>query len=130
MRAIDALDVDAATSLFAPQAEVLTVYGREGKGVDQARAVLAELLDELRETHHDLTSEWNPEPGVWIAEVAATYRLKDFSRRGPYLRAIVLRVGDAGIEQLRIYGSREPPLTVDAGGYQEVLGPHGWLPTL
>jgi hypothetical protein len=129
MRSVDALDIDGATSAFAPNAEVLTVYGREGKGLDQARAVLTELFEELRGVDHQVTSEWNPEPGVWIAEVTATYVLKDFSRRGPYLRVIVLRVGDAGIEQLRIYGSREPPFTAE-GGYQEVLGPHGWLPTL
>lgn len=129
MRAIDALNVDGATSLFAPQAEILTVYGREGKGADQAGAVLAELLGELRETSHEVTSEWNPEPGVWIAEVTTTYDLKDFSRRGPYLRAVVLRLGDAGIEQLRIYGSHELPLPA-GGGYREVRGPHGWLPTL
>ena len=129
MRAIDALSVDQATSLFAPHAEVATVYGREGKGVDQARAVLSELFEEDYKYRHELTSEWNPEPGVWIAELAATYVLKDFSRRGPYLRVVVLRAGDAGIEQLRVYGSRELPLTAE-GGYQEVRGPHGWLPTL
>jgi len=130
LRAIDALDLDGATSLFTPTAEVATVYGRSGKGADQVRAVFAELMEELREAHHEVTAEWNPAPGVWLAELSAVYDLKDFSRRGPYERIVVLHMGDTGIEQVRMYGSHEQPLQDDHGGYQEVRGPHGWLPTL
>jgi hypothetical protein len=129
LRTIDALDLDGATSLFAPTAEVSTVYGRTGRGLDQVRAVFVELMGELRESHHEVTAEWNPAPGVWIAELSAVYGLKDFSQRGPYDRFLVLHMADAGIERVRMYGSHEQPLQED-GGYQEVRGPHGWLPTL
>ena len=42
--------------------------------------------------------------------MSATYELTDFSRRGPYTRAMILRAGDAGIEQLHIYGAHEQSL--------------------
>lgn len=128
--AIDALDLDAASVLFTDDVQLMTVYGAEGIGVAQARAVLAELLGELRATHHDIVSEWNPEAGVWIAEVTATYELKDFSQRGPFHRVIIARERTNLISQLRMYGSHELPLSESESAYREVRGPHGWLPTL
>jgi hypothetical protein len=130
LRAVDALDLEAAVSLFAPQGSLTTAFGDSADGIDGVRNVLSAFLRELRAAHHDVSSEWNPEPGVWISEMSATYELSDFSRRGPYARVIVLRAGDDGIEQLRIYGDHEPPLPQDGRPYSEVQGPHGWLATL
>lgn len=130
LRAFDALDLDAAVSMFAPGATLMTAFGEEVVGGDAVREQLRTFLGELRSTRHEVTSEWNPEPEVWVAEVAATYELTDFSRRGPYRRAVVLRQGDHGIEQLRIYGAHELPLPQTGLHYDEVRGPHGWLPTL
>jgi hypothetical protein len=130
LSAIDALDLDTAISLFAPDGVLDTPYGEEAVGREQVRGELGVFFAELRATHHDATSVWNPEPGVWIAEVTATYELTDFSRRGPYGRAFVLRAGGQGIEQLRIYGSNELPLMESGAAYHEVRGPHGWMPTL
>jgi hypothetical protein len=130
LSAIDALDLEAATSMFSADADLMTLYGRQGKGTEQVRAVLGELIGELRSAHHEISSEWNPEPGVFIAELTATYELKDFSERGPYRRAIVMRAAGQQITQLGMYGAHELPLPEAEAGYHEVRGPHGWLPTL
>jgi hypothetical protein len=130
LAAIDALDLDTAISMVAADASFATPYGEQAQGREQVRALLGAFLAELRSTQHDVTSLWNPEPSVWIAEVSATYELNDFSRRGPYGRVFVLRAGDQGIEQLRIYGAHELPLAESGEPYREVRGPHGWLPTL
>lgn len=116
-------------SMFAPNPSVMTPFGAEATGYEQVREALSEFFGELRTTEHLIAAEWNPEPGVWVAELSATYELQDYSRRGPYRRAVVVRAGDDGVTQLRIYGSHELPL-LETGEYQEVRGPHGWLPTL
>lgn len=130
LAAIDSLDLDTTMALFAPDATLHTTYGEQAVGREQVRAELGMFFGELRSTQHEVTSLWNPEPGVWIAEMLATYELTDFSRRGPYGRAFVVRTGDHGILQLRIYGSHEQPLPESGLQYREVRGPHGWLPTL
>jgi uncharacterized protein (TIGR02246 family) len=128
--AIDALDPDALTALFAPDGRLLTVDGRVANGRDEVRQVLGRFAEDLRATSHRLTAEWHPEPDVWIAELDATYELKNYARVGPYARAIVLRNGSGGIRELRIYGLHERPLTDSTRGYQEVFGSGHWLPTL
>jgi hypothetical protein len=126
---VDALDFERVFSLFAPHGTLSMAYGKDASGIDQVRTALGSFFKELRATHHDVSSVWNPEPGVWIAEMTATYELSDFSRRGPYKRAIIVRSDDAGIESLRIYGAHEAPMAPDRS-YTEVYGPSGWLPTL
>jgi SnoaL-like domain len=130
VQAIDRLDLDALVACFAPAVQLTILFGQEAAGRDEARAVLGDFFAGLRATRHELTDEWHPEPGVWIAELSATYELTDFSERGPYRRAIILRAGADGIELLHIYGAHELPLSEDGHIYQEVRGPHGWLPTL
>lgn len=130
LHAIDELDLDSLISGFAPAAKLTTVFGEAVDGREAARAVFGGFFTGLRATAHVIAHQWNPEPGVWIAEMSATYELTDFSRRGPYRRAMILRAGDDGIEELHIYGAHELQLTADGGAYQEVRGPHGWLPTL
>ncbi len=130
LRSLDALDLDAAVALFAPDAELTTVFGETAMGGARIRSVLGAFLGELRGAQHEVTAEWNPEDGVWVAEMSAHYELSDFSRRGPYRRAIILRTGPAGIEQMTIYGARELPLAESGHAYSEVHGAHGWLPTL
>lgn len=130
LRALDALDLETAVALFAPDASLSTLFGETATGRDRVHELLGAFLRELRATHHQVSAEWNPEPGVWLAEMSATYELADFSRRGPYGRVMVLHAGDDGIEQLRIYGAHELPLAEDGRAYENVRGPHGWLPTL
>ncbi|HTW13304.1 MAG TPA: nuclear transport factor 2 family protein [Solirubrobacteraceae bacterium] len=128
--AMDALDVEAAISLFAPVPSFTTAFGEEAVGAEQVQAVIRELFSELRGAHHDVSSEWNPQPGVWIVEMTATYELTDFSERGPYKRLVIAVTGEDGIRQIRVYGAHELPLPEEGRAYREVRGPHGWLPTL
>ena len=86
LRALDALDLEAAVGLFAPDGSLTTLFGETEQGHDRIRAAFGAFLQGLRANHHEVTSEWNPEDGVWIAEMSATYELSDFSRRGPYQR--------------------------------------------
>jgi limonene-1,2-epoxide hydrolase len=131
LNALDALDLEAAVEMFAPDATLTTLFGDEtAQGHDRIRAVLGEFLQGLHTTNHALVSEWNPEAGVWIAEMSATYELSDYSRRGPFRRAIILRVGDGGITDMRIYGAHERPLSESGRPYEEVRAAGGWLPTL
>lgn len=130
LRALDALDLEAVVALFAADGSLTTVFGRTAIGRDEVSAVLGAFLAELRGSRHAVESEWNPEAGVWVAEMSASYELSDYSRRGPYQRVIILRTGAAGIEQMRIYGAHELPLGESGRAYAEVRGAHGWLPTL
>ena len=130
LRAFDVLDAEAAIALFAPDGTVMTTFGEEATGIDGVRRVIEALFAELRATTHSVSAEWNPEPGVWIAELSATYDLTDYSRRGPYKRAIVLRADNGRIAELRMYGAHELRLSEGGRAYEDVRGPHGWLPTL
>lgn len=130
LSAMDALDLDALMALFAPDIRLGMAFGGDAVGLEQVRGELGWFFSELRSARHDVGSTWNPEPGVWISEMSATYELKDFSERGPYRRAMILRAGDGGIRELRMYGEHEPPLPETGRPYNEVRGPRGWLPTL
>jgi hypothetical protein len=130
LRALDALDLEGSVAMFAPDCSLTTVFGETASGRDSVRDVLGRFLRELRSSRHELTSEWNPEDGVWVAEMSASYELSDYSQRGPYARAIILRTGADGIELMHIYGAHELPLAESGRAYAEVRGAHGWLPTL
>ncbi len=110
LAAIDTLDVEAALALSAPRVKLLAVDGRRAEGTDAVRKLLAEFLGSLRATTHTITAQWHQD-GVWIAEVDATYELSDWSRIEHVPQAFVLRTGPEGIEDMRVYGAPEPPLT-------------------
>jgi hypothetical protein len=128
--AVDRLDLQEVISLFGPDARLITAFTESQPGLEGVTVELSKFLGELRATEHEISAEWNPEPGTWVAEMTATYELTDHSRRGPYKRAIILREANGLIEQLTIYGTHELPLSEAGRPYTEVRGPHGWLPTL
>jgi hypothetical protein len=130
LRALDALDLDAAVALFAPEGSLETLFGQRAEGRDRVRAMLGTFFAGLRATHRELTSEWNPEPDVWVGELSAAYELSDRSRRGPYRRALVLRCGEEGFQEMRLYGAHELPLSESGRAFAEVRGADGWMPTL
>ena len=131
LRSLDSIDLDGAVGQFAADGVLTTVFGDRAEGREAVRELLGAFLDGLRSTRHQLEAEWDTAGGVWLAQVSATYELSDFSRRGPFERAIILRGGDAGITELRIYGQHELPLSKSGHGYVEVHDAHrGWLPTL
>lgn len=129
LRALGAVDLDRALMLFAPDGALTNTFGETAAGSEQVRMVLGTFLQGLRAARYEVTAEWNPESGVWIAEMSASYELTDHSQRGPYGRVMILRAGGEGIELLRIYGAHERPLA-EGRPYENVRGPHGWLPTL
>jgi hypothetical protein len=126
---LDTLNVDAVIALFAPGGQLLRTDGRVADGVDEVRKSISDFVGPLRSTTHSISTEWHPEDGVWIAELTATYELRDGERHGPYPRVAVLRTGEDGITALRFYGSHELPLTSHRP-YQEVRAGSHWLPTL
>jgi hypothetical protein len=130
VRALSAVDLEGALALFAPDGSLTNTFGDTASGSGEVRLVLGTFLHGLRAAHYEVAAEWNPETGVWIAEMSATYELTDYSRRGPYGRAMILRVGEQGIDVMRVYGDHELPLAEEGRQYENVRGPHGWLPTL
>ena len=110
LAAIDRLDVEAVTALLAPEPRLLAVDGRRAEGTEEVRELVTAFLAALRSTTHEITAQWHVD-NVWIAEVDASYELRDFLRMDALPRAVVLREGPAGIADLRFYGAHEHPLS-------------------
>jgi hypothetical protein len=130
LKALEALDGDAFMSLFGGAGRLLLTDGTVAEGSDEVRSVIRRFMDDLSAMTYQITSEWHPEDEVWIAEIQATYDLKDHGRRGPYPRVMVVRSGSDGIVDLRIYGRHELPLTESPIHYREVSTGGRWLATL
>jgi hypothetical protein len=130
LRALDALDAGTVLAMFAADGTLLRTDGYKAEGIDAVRAAVEDFLKDLRGTEHEVTAEWNPEPGVWIAQLMARYELSDFGRHGPYPRAVVLREGPDGITELSFYGSHELPLAAAEHSYRDVYAAGRWMPTL
>jgi hypothetical protein len=128
LEAVDKLDVDAVLALAAPDVRMLTVDGRRAEGRDGMRELIADFVDSLRSSTHRVTAQWHPDD-VWIAEVDATYELKDFTRIGVLPRVFVLRDGPDGLLEMRVYGAHERPLAELRSEHEMRLGGH-WIPPL
>jgi len=129
LEALDRLDAEAALSMLAPDCRLLTADGRRAHGVSAAGALLRDFLGALRSTSHRITSEWHVDD-VWIAEVEASYQLEDWLELGALPRAFVLRGGPDGIEDLRVYGAHEHPLTEHHTGEEGMWVGGRWIPPL
>jgi ketosteroid isomerase-like protein len=129
LAAIDTLDVEAATALFARDSRLLTVDGRQADGIEDVRRLLTEFLADLRSTSHRITAQWH-EGDVWIAEFEATYELQDWLQTSPLPRAVVLRQGPDGIADARVYGAHEQPLADHAGGAMGTWIRGRWIPPI
>jgi hypothetical protein len=127
--ALDALDVDAVLAPAAPDIRLLTADGRQAEGAAAVRQLLVDFLGQLRATAHTITAQWH-EDDAWIAEVEATYELKDRTRLAAIPRAFILRVGPAGWSDLRVYGAHEHPLGESRARDEGMrIGGH-WIPPL
>jgi SnoaL-like domain len=109
LRAIDRLDVEAVMALMAPECRLLTVDGRRAEGTAAARELLTDFLARLRSSTHRITDQWHLD-NVWIAEVEATYELRDSLEMSALPRAFVARDGPDGLVDLHVYGAHERPL--------------------
>jgi hypothetical protein len=129
MQAMDTRDVDAMMGLMAPEARLMTVDGRHAEGTDAVRELLNEFFGELRSTSHRITAQWH-EDDVWIAEVDASYELKDWLQLNALPRAFIVRTGPGGITDVRAYGAHERPLTDHRTGEEGMWIGSRWIPPL
>jgi hypothetical protein len=129
LAAIDTLDVDAVTALFAPDARLLATDGRRAEGTEPVRQFFAEFVATLRSTKHRITAQWH-QYDVWIAEVEGSYELRDWLLIPAVPRAVVLRGGPDGIADLRIYGAHEHPLSEHRTGEEGTVVGNRWVPPL
>jgi uncharacterized protein (TIGR02246 family) len=126
--AIDTLDVEAAIALMAPNCQMLAVDGRRVEGTAAVRELLADFLATIFQTTHRISAQWHQDD-VWIAEVEATYELKDRVRISRP-RAFVLRDGPDGFVELHVYGAHERPLTDHRTGAEGLRIGGQWIPPL
>ena len=127
LSAIDKLDMDAVMALLAPDVRMLSADGRRAEGAAAVRELLADFFAMLRSCTHRITAEWHPDD-VLIAEVEATYELKDSTRIGALARAFVLRAQPDGLADLRVYGAHERPIGERSEREMRLGG--RWIPLL
>jgi hypothetical protein len=127
--AVDTLDVDQVMALTAPSPQILIADGRRAQGSDRVRALLGELLATLRVARHQVTAEWRQQD-VWIAEVDASYELRDGTQTATLPRAVIGRFGPDGVSELHIYGAHEHPLEDDEGSQRGLVLGGRWIPPL
>lgn len=129
LRAIDALDVDAAMSMLAPDGQLLVVDGRRAHGTDAVRRLLQDFLGNLRSTAHRVIAQWHVDD-AWIAEVEADYEMKDYLEIKNLPRAFVLRGGPDGLTEVHAYGAHERPLEQHRTGDEGMWVGGRWVPPL
>jgi hypothetical protein len=127
---LDRLDGQAVAGLFAPGGRLLLADGRRSTGTADITESVSNCLAKLRSSRHNITAQWNPERGVWLAEVDADYELRDWLQLSGLPSVFVVRLGADGIEDLRIYGAQDQQLfdrSSDVDGFS--VGGH-WMPAL
>jgi SnoaL-like protein len=129
LAAIDKLDVQAVIDLVAPDTRLLTADGRRAQGIEPVRQLLTDFVATLRSTKHRITAQWHQDD-VWIAEIEATYELQDWLLIPAVPRAIILRDGPDGIEDVRFYGAHEHPLGEHRTGEEGTRIGNRWVPPL
>jgi ketosteroid isomerase-like protein len=115
LSAVDEQDIDQIMALCAPDCRFMTVDGRRAEGGQATRQLLVDFFTQIRWCAHHLTAQWH-EGDVWIAEVLASYELKDWLRIEELPRAFVVRTGAKGIYDIRVYGANELRLSDHRSG--------------
>lgn len=129
MDAMDTRDVDAMMALMAPDCRLMTADGRRAAGPEEVRVLLTDFFGALRSTTHKITAQWH-EDNVWIAEVDASYELRDWLQLNALPRAFIVREADGGIADIHAYGAHELPLTAHRTGEEGMLIGSRWIPPL
>jgi hypothetical protein len=127
--ALDRLDVDSVAALTAPDARLLTADGRRAEGRAGVRELIGSFTAELRSTSHRIIAQWHQDD-VWIAEVEASYELRDWFQLNALPRAFILHDGPDGISELHVYGAHERPLTEHRTGEEGMWIGDRWIPPL
>jgi hypothetical protein len=129
LAAVDRLDLDGLTELLAPDVRILLADGSRATGSEPAGELLTTLLAQLRSTAHHITAQWHQDD-TWIAEIEASYELRDFLRLESLPRAMVLRANRTGISDLHVYGAHEHPLAEHRSGEEGMRVGGRWIPPL
>jgi hypothetical protein len=129
MQAMDARNVDAMMALVASDARLMTADGRHAVGANAVRQLLDDFFGQLRSTTHKVTAQWH-EDDVWIAEVEASYELRDWLQMNALPRVFIVRRGAEGITDIRAYGAHERPLTEHRTGEEGMWVGSRWIPPL
>jgi len=130
LAAVDALDVEAVVALFAEEARVLAADGRRAEGAEEVRELVTPALASLRSTSYEIMGQWQVDD-VWIAEVDASYELRDFYGVDAVPLAFIMRSGPEGIVDARFYRAHERPVSEhDAGEQWGRLVRGHWIPLL
>lgn len=116
-------------ALLAPHVRVLVFDGRRAEGTEAVRQLFGDFLGQLRSTAHRITAQWH-EQDVWIAEVEASYELRDWLALNALPRVIIVRAGPDGVSDLRIYGAHERPLSDHRTGEEGMWVGGRWVPPL
>jgi hypothetical protein len=127
--ALDRLELDAIMALMAPDVRALVVDGRRAEGIDAVRQLFADFLGQLRATTHRITAQWH-EDDVWIADVNASYELRDWLQLNGWPRAFILRAGTDGVSELKAYGAHEHQLSNHPTGGETLWIGGRWVPPL
>jgi len=114
---------------MTPDARVLVADGRRAEGTDDVRQLFGDFFGQLRSTTHRITAQWH-EHDVWLAEVDATYELRDWLQLNALPRAFIVRAGPDGISELRAYGAHEHSLADDRAGQEGLCLAGHWVPPL
>lgn len=126
---MDRLDVDALLGLFTPTGRLMTADGRHAQGAEELRSLLTEFFGALRSTTHTITAEWHQD-NVWIAELDASYELRDWLQLSELPRVFIVREGPDGIDDLRVYGAHEHPIAEHRTGEEGMWVGSRWIPPL
>lgn len=127
--AFDELDFDGVAALVAPDARLLLADGRRASGRDAVRELLESFAGNLRSTSHKIITQWHLD-NVWIAEVEASYELRDWLKLNSLPRAFIAYTGPEGISELHVYGAHERPLTEHRTGDEGLWIGDRWIPPL
>jgi hypothetical protein len=128
LAAVDTLDPEAVRAFLAPQCRFQMADGRSAEGPEAVCELLRAFLRTLRCTVHTITEQWHVDD-VWIAEVQASYELRDHLQL-TLPRAFIVRQGPEGITDLRAYGAHERPLTEHRTGEEGMWVGSRWIPPL
>ncbi|HEX6395018.1 MAG TPA: nuclear transport factor 2 family protein [Acidimicrobiales bacterium] len=129
LSAVDRLDVDGAVATLTDDCRMMLVDGQRVAGRDHVRTVLADFFGGLRSTSHKVISEWH-EGDTWIAEMEASYELRNWLLVERVPRAMFLRHTSDGVSDIRFYGAHERSI-IDRGGDPDAMRIGGrWIPPL
>ncbi|MBV9660366.1 MAG: hypothetical protein JO337_04345, partial [Acidimicrobiales bacterium] len=118
---------DAVVDLCTTECRFATVDGRRAEGREEVRRLLSSFMGDLRSTSHQVTEMWHQED-VWLAEVLATYEMRDWLKIEALPRAFVIRAVPEGICDVRVYGANERQLNDRSGDEPYRSGGHLVLP--